>query len=63
MARTIDVDRHHFTQVLRAAAQHDGAAFIEIYQNCNVFNDDAFISLTGKDTKALNQIRLEHGQP
>ena len=63
VARTIDVDRHHFTQVLRAAAQHDGAAFIEIYQNCNVFNDDAFISLTGKDTKTQNQIRLEHGQP
>src|SRR5205814_2283921 len=51
VARTIDVDRAHFTDVLRRAAKHEGAAFIEIYQNCNVFNDDAFIALTGKETK------------
>ena len=63
VARTIDVDRQHFTSVLRQAAQHRGAAFIEIYQNCNVFNDEAFIALTGKETKGLNQIRLEHGKP
>jgi 2-oxoglutarate ferredoxin oxidoreductase subunit beta len=63
VARTIDVDRQHLTAVLRRAAAHQGTAFIEIYQNCNVFNDDAFIALTGKDTKVLNQIRLEHGQP
>jgi 2-oxoglutarate ferredoxin oxidoreductase subunit beta len=63
VARTVDVDRGHFTSVLRQAAQHRGAAFIEIYQNCNVFNDEAFISLTGKETKAFNQIRLEDGQP
>jgi 2-oxoglutarate/2-oxoacid ferredoxin oxidoreductase subunit beta len=63
VARTVDVDRAHFTGVLRKAAQHRGAAFIEIYQNCNVFNDEAFISLTGKETKAFNQIRLEDGQP
>ena len=63
VARTIDVDRQHFTEVLRAAARHEGTAFIEIYQNCNVFNDDAFIALTGKETKGLNQIRLEHGKP
>src|SRR3989449_6082596 len=44
VARTVDVDRAHFTDVLRRAAQHQGAAFIEIYQNCNVFNDEAFIS-------------------
>jgi 2-oxoglutarate ferredoxin oxidoreductase subunit beta len=63
VARSIDVDRRHLTDVLRAAAGHKGTAFIEIYQNCNVFNDDAFIALTGKETKGLNQIRLEHGQP
>jgi 2-oxoglutarate ferredoxin oxidoreductase subunit beta len=63
VARTIDVDRQHLTEVLRAAAAHPGTAFIEIYQNCNVFNDEAFIALTGKDTKAHNQIRLEHGKP
>jgi 2-oxoglutarate/2-oxoacid ferredoxin oxidoreductase subunit beta len=63
VARSIDVDRRHLTDVLRAAANHQGTAFIEIYQNCNVFNDDAFITLTGKDSKGLNQIRLEHGKP
>jgi 2-oxoglutarate ferredoxin oxidoreductase subunit beta len=63
VARSIDVDRAHLTATLRAAAEHDGTAFVEIYQNCNVFNDDAFIALTGKETKGLNQIRLEHGEP
>jgi 2-oxoglutarate ferredoxin oxidoreductase subunit beta len=63
VARSIDVDRAHLTATLRAAAEHDGTAFVEIYQNCNVFNDDAFIALTGKETKGLNQIRLQHGQP
>src|SRR5207247_1428649 len=42
---------------------HQGSAFVEIYQNCNVFNDDAFIALTGRETKGLNQIRLEDGKP
>jgi 2-oxoglutarate ferredoxin oxidoreductase subunit beta len=63
VARSIDVDRQHLTDVLRQASAHQGAAFIEIYQNCNVFNDDAFIALTGKDSKGLNQVRLEHGRP
>ena len=62
-APSIDVDRRHLTDVLRAAAKHQGTAFIEIYQNCNVFNYDAFIALTGRETKGLNQIRLEHGKP
>ncbi|HEX9234903.1 MAG TPA: 2-oxoacid:ferredoxin oxidoreductase subunit beta [Actinomycetota bacterium] len=63
VARSVDVDRQHLTDVLRQAAAHQGAAFVEIYQNCNVFNDDAFISLTGKETKQQNQIRLVDGQP
>jgi 2-oxoglutarate/2-oxoacid ferredoxin oxidoreductase subunit beta len=63
VARSIDVDRQHLTDVLRQASAHQGSAFVEIYQNCNVFNDDAFIALTGKETKATNQIRLEHGKP
>ena len=63
VARTIDRDRQHLTGVLRAAARHDGAALVEIYQNCPVFNDGAFGALTEKDTKDLNQIRLEPGQP
>ena len=63
VARTIDRDRRHMTEVLRAAAEHDGAALVEIYQNCPVFNDGAFSALTDKDVKDLNQIRLEAGQP
>jgi 2-oxoglutarate ferredoxin oxidoreductase subunit beta len=63
VARTLDVDRAHFTEVLRAAAAHRGTSFIEIYQNCNVFNDGAFDALTDKETRAHNQIRLEHGRP
>jgi 2-oxoglutarate/2-oxoacid ferredoxin oxidoreductase subunit beta len=64
VARTIDNDRKHFTEVLRAAADHKGAAFIEIYQNCNVFNDGAFAAVRDKQHGAQkNQIRIEHGQP
>ena len=63
VARTIDRDRQHLTEVLRAAAQHEGAALVEIYQNCPVFNDGAFSALTEKDVKDANQIRLEAGQP
>jgi 2-oxoglutarate ferredoxin oxidoreductase subunit beta len=62
VARTIDRDRHHMTEVLRAAAQHEGAALVEIYQNCPVFNDGAFAALTDKEVKEANQIRLEAGQ-
>ena len=63
VARTIDRDRRHLTEVLRAAAVHEGAALVEIYQNCPVFNDGAFAALTEKDVKDLNQIRLEAGKP
>ena len=63
VARTIDRDRRHLTDVLRAAATHEGAALVEIYQNCPVFNDGAFAALTEKETKDANQIRLTDGQP
>jgi 2-oxoglutarate ferredoxin oxidoreductase subunit beta len=63
VARTLDRDRHHMTSVLRAAAQHEGAALVEIYQNCPVFNDGAFFALTEKETRDVNQIRLEVGRP
>jgi 2-oxoglutarate ferredoxin oxidoreductase subunit beta len=63
VARTIDVDRAHLTGVLRQAVEHKGTAFVEIYQNCPVFNEGAFDALTDKQTKALNQIRIEHGEP
>jgi 2-oxoglutarate ferredoxin oxidoreductase subunit beta len=63
VARTVDRDRHHMTDVLRAAAAHEGSAFVEIYQNCPVFNDGAFFALTEKDRAPFNRIALVHGQP
>src|SRR6202142_374316 len=62
VARTIDRDRRHLTEVLRAAATHEGSALVEIYQNCPVFNDGAFSALTEKDVKDANQIRLGAGE-
>jgi len=63
VARSIDSDRGHLTEVLRKAAAHRGTAFVEVYQNCNIFNDGAFDELKEADTRADHQIRLEHGQP
>jgi 2-oxoglutarate/2-oxoacid ferredoxin oxidoreductase subunit beta len=62
-ARTLATDRAHMTQVLRAAAAHQGTAFIEIYQNCEIFNDRAFELFTKPDTRAEWTIPLEAGQP
>ncbi len=63
VARTIDSDRKHLQSVLRAAAEHEGSAFVEIYQNCNIFNDGAFETLKEPATRDEYLIRLEHGQP
>ena len=63
VARTIDNDRQHLTDVLRQAARHRGTAFVEIYQNCNVFNDGAFDLLRDKQSGSHNQIRLVDGEP
>jgi len=63
VARTLDTDKRHLPAVLRAAAEHEGAALVEIYQNCPVFNDGAFDALRDKARGAVNRIPLEHGQP
>jgi 2-oxoglutarate ferredoxin oxidoreductase subunit beta len=63
VARTIDVEAKHLQAIIRRAHEHSGAAFVEILQNCNIFNDGAFESLTDKDRKADTQLILEHGQP
>ncbi len=63
VARTLDSDRKHLTSVLRAAADHEGTALVEIYQNCNIFNDGAFDVLKDADTRDDWTIRLEHGRP
>ncbi|MFE7974733.1 2-oxoacid:ferredoxin oxidoreductase subunit beta [Streptomyces shenzhenensis] len=63
VARTIDSDRKHLTGVLREAAAHPGTALVEIYQNCNIFNDGAFDTLKDQHSAQEAVIRLEHGQP
>src|SRR6059058_3765441 len=63
VARTIDSDRKHLTAVLRAAAEHRGAAFVEILQNCDIFNDGAFDLLKKPETRDTAVVRLEHEQP
>jgi 2-oxoglutarate ferredoxin oxidoreductase subunit beta len=60
VARTIDTDRAHLTETLRAAAKHRGAAFVEIFQNCNIFNDGAFDFVREDKTQ---RVYLEHGKP
>jgi 2-oxoglutarate ferredoxin oxidoreductase subunit beta len=63
VARTLDSDRKHLTSVLRAAAEHPGTALVEIYQNCNIFNDGAFDLLKDGDTRPDWAIELQHGEP
>jgi 2-oxoglutarate ferredoxin oxidoreductase subunit beta len=63
VARAVDTDVKHLQAMLKRAAAFEGTAFIEIFQNCNVFNDLAFINVTGKDVKADQQVVLEQGKP
>ncbi|MBC6469077.1 2-oxoacid:ferredoxin oxidoreductase subunit beta [Actinomadura alba] len=63
VARTLDSDRKHLQSVLRAATEHKGTAIVEIYQNCNIFNDGAFEPLKDAAVRDDITIRLEHGQP
>jgi 2-oxoglutarate ferredoxin oxidoreductase subunit beta len=63
VARTLDRDPKHLQTILKRAAEHQGTAFVEIYQNCNVFNDGAFFPFTEKETKDDNVLFLEHGKP
>jgi 2-oxoglutarate/2-oxoacid ferredoxin oxidoreductase subunit beta len=63
VARTIDSDRKHLTHVLSAAAAHRGTSFVEIYQNCPIFNDGAFDSIKDNESKADSIIPLVHGEP
>ena len=63
VARTIDVDINHLTEVLKRAAMHKGSAFVEIYQNCKIFNDGVFDYASDRSVKADNTLYLEHGKP
>lgn len=62
-ARSLDRDPEHLRGVIKAAFEHKGTSFIEIYQNCNIYNDGTFFTYTEKETKADNTVVLEHGEP
>ena len=63
VARTMDTDRAHLTDVLRQAAEHRGASLVEIYQNCPIFNDGAFQLIKDRDSQTARLVRLVHGEP
>jgi len=63
VARTHDMDRKHMQAMFRRAHEHKGAALVEIYQNCNVFNDGAFAQITKRDKRGAMLIDLVHGEP
>lgn len=63
VARSIDTNIKHLGMVLKRAAEHRGVSFVEVYQNCNVFNDGAYDYATNRDTKADTTLELEHGKP
>ena len=63
VARSVDVFQQHLKETLKRAAAHKGSAYVEILQNCNIFNDRAWESLTEKDARSEHVVQLEHGQP
>ena len=63
VAKTIDRDLKHLQSMIKRANDHRGTSFIEIYQNCNIFNDGAFSELTDKETKSDRVLKVEHGEP
>ncbi|MDP7302092.1 MAG: thiamine pyrophosphate-dependent enzyme, partial [Pirellulaceae bacterium] len=63
VARSIDTHIKHLEKTLKRAAEHQGTAFVEVYQNCNVFNNGAWDYASDRKTKAENTIELEHGKP
>ncbi len=63
VARTHDMDRKHMTETFRRAHAHRGTSFVEVYQNCNVFNDGAFAAVTAKEARPNMLIDLKHGEP
>jgi 2-oxoglutarate ferredoxin oxidoreductase subunit beta len=63
VARSFDRDPKHLQMVLRRAVEHKGTSFVEVFQNCNIFNDKAFEHFTEKDVRAERTVYLEHGKP
>jgi 2-oxoglutarate ferredoxin oxidoreductase subunit beta len=63
VARSVDIFQAHLKETLHRAAEHDGTAFVEILQNCNIFNDGAWDPVTSKQGRSENSVHLEHGKP
>ena len=63
VARTIDSHTQHLQEMLKRVHQHKGTSFLEVYQNCNIFNDGAFAHVKDKDVKDDNVLELKHGEP
>ncbi len=63
VARSVDIHLDHLRPMLKAAFEHKGTSFIEIYQNCHIFNDDTFILQREKENKTDHTVLLEHGEP
>lgn len=63
VARTIDRSPKHMQSMIKSAHAHKGTSFVEIYQNCNIFNDGAYDNLTDKNVASDNVLELEHGKP
>jgi 2-oxoglutarate ferredoxin oxidoreductase subunit beta len=63
VARAIDVDAKGLPAVIKRAAEHKGTALVEVYQNCNIFNDGAFVHISDRKQKKHNELKLVHGEP
>lgn len=63
VARSMDRDTKHLQEMIRRSYEHQGTSFLEIYQNCNIFNDMAFEVFTEKGSKPIETVFVEHGQP
>jgi 2-oxoglutarate ferredoxin oxidoreductase subunit beta len=63
IARSVDTHSEHLQEMMHRAGEHSGAAFLEVLQNCNIFNDGAWEPLKDGDTRDDMMMRLEHGQP
>ncbi len=63
VARTLDADPHHMQSILLRASEHRGTSFVEVYQNCNIFNDGIFDEFAAKEVRADRMLFLEHGKP
>jgi 2-oxoglutarate/2-oxoacid ferredoxin oxidoreductase subunit beta len=63
VARSLDVDTKHLVEILQRVAKHKGAAFVEVFQNCNIFNDGAFRNFTDREIRDDRMIAIQHGKP